>query len=106
MKSVLNHTGASVRRHEPSDSRLARILAPSPSRGMRARSAAIATGEASVRSRMACQLMAGSESSSQSIVSMRVSMRGFMRDSCWSLCRDISLSIFHRSTSIHIPKGP
>src|SRR3569833_1268611 len=37
---------------------------------MRARSAAIASGDASVRSRIACQRMAGSESSSQLMGSM------------------------------------
>ena len=69
MYRVGSQTGASARCHEPSDPWLARISAPTPSCGTRARSAAIAAGEASVRSRIACQLIAGSESSSQSIVS-------------------------------------
>ena len=69
MKRVGSQSGASARCHEPSAPWRARISAPSPSRGTRARSAAIAAGEASVRSRIACQRMAGSESSSQSMVS-------------------------------------
>jgi len=43
-------------------------LGANPSRGTRARCAATASGEASVRSRIACQRMAGSESSSQSMI--------------------------------------
>ena len=67
MKSVVNQAGASARRHEPSGFWQARISTPRPSCGTRARFAAIAAGEASVRSRIACQAIAGSEWSSQSM---------------------------------------
>src|SRR5262249_33784840 len=60
---------SSSRCHAPSDPCRARISAPRPSRATRARSAAIAAGAASVRSRIACQRIAGSESSSQPMVS-------------------------------------
>ena len=72
VKRVGSHTGAPARCHEPSDPWRARISAPTPSRGTRERSAATAAGEAPVRSRIACQLIAGSESSSQSMGSTPV----------------------------------
>ncbi len=57
----------------------ARISAPRPSRGTRACSAATAAGEASVRSRIACQRIAGSESSSQSMGSTKICYRARRR---------------------------
>ena len=67
MKSVGNQSGSSARCHAPSAPWQARTSAPIPACGTRARSAAIVAADASVRSRIACQRMAGSESSSQSI---------------------------------------
>src|SRR5690348_3444880 len=71
VKRVDNQSGAPGRRQEPSDSWQARMRAARPSRETRARSAVIVEVEASMTSRITCQLIAGSESSSQSIVFMR-----------------------------------
>ena len=69
VKSVGNQSGSSARCHEPSVPWHARIAAPEAFVTERERVAvAIASSGASVRSRIACQLMAGSESSSHSIV--------------------------------------
>src|SRR5262249_54538623 len=64
VKSVDSHFGASFRRHEPSGCWQLRIAAPRPSRATRVRSNAVTEGEASVRSRIVCQRIAGSESRS------------------------------------------
>jgi len=70
--SVETHSGKSVPPlHLPSGSWAARSCAPHPWRTTRARSAATASGGASVRSRMTCQRMAGPESRSQSTTSTR-----------------------------------
>ena len=66
VKSVVFQTGASSRRHEPSGCWRPRISAPSPSCGTRSRSRLSASAWAAVRSRIACQRIAESESSSQS----------------------------------------
>src|SRR5258707_1093117 len=67
-----SQTGLSARRQEPSGSCRTRISAPIPSCGIRARSVAIAAGKVSVKSRIVCQLIAGSESRSQLTVSTAV----------------------------------
>src|SRR5260221_14257241 len=72
VKRVDNQTGLSARRQEPSGSCRTRISAPIPSCGIRARSVAIAAGKVSVKSRIVCQLIAGSESRSQLTVSTAV----------------------------------
>lgn len=56
--------------HRPSGSWAARMRAPQPSVATFARSAATSSGGASSRSFMTCQRIAGSESSSQSMMSM------------------------------------
>lgn len=72
-KSVGNQSGASTRGHDPLRSWRAIHSAARPSFDTRARSASIPAGGASMRSRIACQRMAGSESGarSQSIGDMR-----------------------------------
>jgi hypothetical protein len=67
MKSVGNQSGSSARCHAPSDPWQARISAPIPCVRHARALGGNRRGGASVRSRIACQRMAGSESSSQSI---------------------------------------